>query len=334
MIINGELFLGDYDDVVSLIRSETIYCKDAKQSGDNLMITCPFHADGQESKPSCGISLNDTRRGSRLIPEGTVHCFACNTTKSLPEMISHCYGYEDGGAYGLSWLYQHFSNVTIEMRKPLELDFSRDNKVKEKKIITQEEMAKYYTHYHPYLESRGIRKAVVDFFNIGYDLSSGSIVFPVTDKNGLIRGLAKRSVTGKTYINEHFEKSELIYGLDKIYKHLDRVEKVYICEGFVDCLTLWSFRQPAIAILGAFASDTQLKLIDELPIRHKVLMLDNYKVDKAGHKGINRLQSGLKTLAYLYEYPNDKKDANELTYEEFCQGKEILYTLPKLPRNE
>ena len=334
MLINGELFLGDYDDVVSLIKEETIYCKDAKQSGDNLMITCPFHSGGQESKPSCGISLSDTKRGRKVIPEGTVHCFACNTTMSLPEMISHCYGYQDGGAYGLSWLYQHFSNVSLELRKPIQLNLSREETKQEKKIITQQEMMQYYTHYHPYLESRGIRKAVVDFFHIGYDLTHDMVVIPVTDKNGLIRGLIKRSVQGKSYINDHFDKSELVFGLDKIYKHLDKVKKVYICEGVIDCLTLWSYRQPAIAIIGAFASDEQLRLIDELPVRHKVLMLDNYKVDKAGHKGINRLQSGLKTFSYLYEYPNDKKDANELTYEEFLQGNEIIYTLPKLSKSE
>ena len=67
MIINGELFLGDYEDVVSLIKSETIYCKDAKQSGDNLMITCPFHSEGQESKPYKTRKSINSRRDCSLL---------------------------------------------------------------------------------------------------------------------------------------------------------------------------------------------------------------------------------------------------------------------------
>ena len=57
------------------IQSKTgiLYFKDIKKTSDDLMVTCPFHKNGQESKPSCGIKIRTDEKGS----VGTVHCFSC-----------------------------------------------------------------------------------------------------------------------------------------------------------------------------------------------------------------------------------------------------------------
>ena len=38
-----------------------------KELPENIMVSCPFHKDGQERKPSCGIRKED----------GWLHCFTC-----------------------------------------------------------------------------------------------------------------------------------------------------------------------------------------------------------------------------------------------------------------
>lgn len=38
-----------------------------KELPEDLMVSCPFHKDGQERKASCGIRKED----------GWVHCFSC-----------------------------------------------------------------------------------------------------------------------------------------------------------------------------------------------------------------------------------------------------------------
>ena len=38
-----------------------------KELPEDLMVSCPFHKEGQERKPSCGIRKED----------GWVHCFTC-----------------------------------------------------------------------------------------------------------------------------------------------------------------------------------------------------------------------------------------------------------------
>ena len=38
-----------------------------KDLSEDLMVSCPFHKEGQERKPSCGIRKED----------GWLHCFTC-----------------------------------------------------------------------------------------------------------------------------------------------------------------------------------------------------------------------------------------------------------------
>ena len=59
-------------------------------SGDNVMVCCPYHKGGQERRPSAGIRKTD----------GMFHCLACGETHTLPEMISHCFGRQDFGVFG------------------------------------------------------------------------------------------------------------------------------------------------------------------------------------------------------------------------------------------
>ena len=49
--------------------------KKIKRSGDNIMICCPNHNDGQERNPSCGITT--VKKGDK--PAGTIHCLGKET---------------------------------------------------------------------------------------------------------------------------------------------------------------------------------------------------------------------------------------------------------------
>lgn len=54
-----------------------------KDLPENIMVSCPFHKDGQERKPSCGLRKED----------GWCHCFSCGESCSLEQMISRCFRY-------------------------------------------------------------------------------------------------------------------------------------------------------------------------------------------------------------------------------------------------
>ena len=56
-----------------LVKTGKHYFGRIKTTPKNIMISCPYHKEGQESKPSCGIQRVSSDRSEA----GTVHCFSC-----------------------------------------------------------------------------------------------------------------------------------------------------------------------------------------------------------------------------------------------------------------
>ena len=106
------------------------------------MITCPVHKNGQEHKPSCGLSIIDKYRGDKLIPGGTVHCFTCNYTATLTEFISNCFGYQDAGLFGNKWIKAQYNVALTAKTRHVDLNLSRGT-------ITREEIQNDNTFIFP-----------------------------------------------------------------------------------------------------------------------------------------------------------------------------------------
>ena len=124
-----------------IIRFETF-----KDSGHNIMTNCPFHSNGQEKKPSFGISRMD----------GKCNCFACGYHGTIDDMISRLFGYFDDGSYGRKWLTTHFITLSVESREPLSLDLLMargHGKADKQEFIDDNELDKY-RYYHPYMYQR------------------------------------------------------------------------------------------------------------------------------------------------------------------------------------
>lgn len=54
--------------------------KEIKNTGSDLMCTCPFHANGKEHNPSCGVLLQQKVTKDKTYEAGTVHCYTCGYT--------------------------------------------------------------------------------------------------------------------------------------------------------------------------------------------------------------------------------------------------------------
>jgi hypothetical protein len=283
-----------------------------KVSGDNIMVCCPIHNDGQERKPSCGISL----RRIKDKPPGTVHCFACGYTNSLEVMISECFGYQ-GSGFGTNWLLENFINAEAYERPDLILDFSREIKpIKKVEYIKEEELQKY-RFYHPYMYKRKLTNEIIDLFDVGYNKDTNSITFPVKDINGNVLFVTERSV-----ITKHFHIPE---GVDKplygIYECMQaKADEIYICESQINALTCWVYGKHAIALFGT-GNKLQYEILNKLPIRKVILALDP---DKAGDKGTYKLKKYLRGKIITKVIVPQGKDINDLNYEEFISLKEIF----------
>lgn len=304
-------------------------------SGDDIMVQCPYHKEGQERRPSAGIRKSD----------GMFHCLACGETHSLPEVISYCFGHYNDMLFGHKWLIKNFVSVSSydSRRNELELDLIRSpiERVAEKinKYIEEQELDKY-RYVHPYMYERGLTDEIIEQFDIGYDRSTDSITFPVRDMNGDCMFVARRSVSTKRFdIPKGITKP--LYGMyelcsnntylddvpDKSHSYVYRIpgliEKIYVCEGLFDCLRLWCVGKFAVAGFGCLFNSYQIKQLQDLPTRTIVLALDN---DEAGRKATERLKKLVTNkLIYTVELPEGRKDVGECTDDEIQDLTENLY---------
>ena len=292
------------------------------KGGDDVMLCCPYHKEGRERKPSAGIRKSD----------GLFHCLACDETHSLPEMISHCFGWHDPfGKHGFKWLVKNFATTEVSEREDIEIDLDRNNTSNKSSVldnssylklpcITEQELDKYrYTH--PYMYERGLTDSVIDLFDIGYEERTDSITFPVRwwgcINNGQCLFVAKRRVNFKRFdLPKNIEKP--LYGMYELWhmceKDFNPPAEVWIVEGLFDCLRLWVNGKPALAGFGCNFSQYQLNLIRNLPCRTIILATDN---DEAGRKARLKLRQALPTkLIMEAKIPEGKKDIGELTDEE------------------
>ena len=298
--INGSVL-----DILKKVQSELINGKLSviEQKSDQIMVTCPVHKDGRESKPSCFIYVGDGN-----IPVGTFHCFTCDTSGDLVKFISLCF--DKSYTWAKEWLISNFGETYSESELDLE-DIKLDNKVEEPKF----DMSVFdkFESYHPYRTKRKLTDEVIKEFEVKYDPDSKSIVFPVRNSKGEMSFLTKRSVEGrKFYIDKGADKSE-VYLLYNILRN--NLDDVYICESQINALTLEGYGYNAVAMIGSGCTDDQIDRLNNTNVRHFILALDN---DPAGIKGNKKLCYKLSKDKFVdVVLFKDNRDINDLTREEF-----------------
>lgn len=340
MIIDNAYFNADLSDVLQELQAQLALNKiqllqKIKNLDDNIMVQCPYHGNGQERRPSAGIRKSD----------GVFHCFACNETHSLTEVISHCFGHDDPfGRFGWQWLNKNFATVAVEDRKDVHLDFGRRsndsyaNRLdsglggdcrnsnstqsgRENNGYVLEEELNRYRYTHPYWAKRGITdERIIELFDLGYDRKTDCITFPVRDVHGRCLFVARRSTKTK-YFNYPQGVEKPVYGLFEICQLGQFPKEIIVCESMLDALTAWEYGKVAVALNG-LGNELQFKQLRELPCRKLILATDN---DKAGLEARKRIRENVPNkIITEYILPEGKKDLNELTNAEFSKLEEIF----------
>lgn len=277
---------------------------------DNIQVTCPIHNNGQERKPSCGIRTTE-EQGKEV---GSVHCFTCGYTASLPVFISNCFGKRDGGKYGQKWLLKHFSGIDgVSDRKPI-IDLSRGkiSQNTDKTYISEEELESY-RYIHPYMYKRGLTDEIIEKYDIGYDKNTNCITMPIRDESGRTLFFCRRSVKSKFFsYPEGVEKP--IYGIYELPKDC---KELVVCESVFNALTCVKYGKSAIALLG-LGTHEQLIQLNKLPTRLFILATDK---DDAGKNARIKIRKYLKNKIVrefdYSSYPQHCNDINDMTEEEF-----------------
>ena len=310
MIINNTTFECDLSMIIDELRSQ-LNTNGIKLLGvvrdtpDNIMVSCPYHKGGQERRPSAGSKKSS----------GVFHCFACGETHSINEMISYCFGKTDDlvGAFGWNWLLKNFLTVSVEDRRDLNLDLTRNNNSDSAvRFVTEEELDKYRV-YHKYMWKRKMTPEVVDIFDVGYDEDTKCITFPVRDIKGNCLFIARRSVNSK-FFNYPAGVEKPVYGLYELSQLHEFPKEVIICESMIGCITAWVYGKYAVALNG-LGNELQFRQLNNMPCRKFILATDN---DSAGKSARLRLRKCLKgKIITEYILPDNRKDINDLSKEEF-----------------
>lgn len=337
--VDGKPILAEEVDVIAELRNQLLLngidrFQSIKQITDHIMVTCPFHKNGQERKPSCGILTRDIKKpDGTVVRAGHVHCFTCGYNGTITDVISELFGHYDNGAFGERWLIKNFDTIEYTSRPEIELDLSRKGHTNVSKIkyISEQELDSYrYTH--PYMYKRKLTDDVIGMFDVGYDSDfelvkkDGSvshlrcITFPVKDIDGNTLFIARRSVDTK-FFHYPSDVQKPVYGLYELNHFFNPFpNEIIICESIFNCLTCFVYGKFAVALNGT-GTPYQMKQLNSMPNRKFILGLDP---DDAGNRGREKIKKSLKNkLVTEYIIPKGK-DINDLSKEEFDNLVEVI----------
>lgn len=306
-----------------------------KQVGNYMQIYCPFHSDGDERKPSCGVLLNEEYKNGRHYPQGWTHCFTCGYAESLPDMITDLLKLKSISQTGIDWLVQNIPGFVPEFESDFEslIPDSLMSNLNDKyavryiqsltqpkfEFVSEEELASYRFTI-PYMYERKLTDEIIEKFDVGYDANwvapgrtkpTPCITFPVRDKDGNTLFFCRRSVKGK-FFNYPTDVTKPVYGLYELPKGC---KSVIICESCFNALTCWVYGRPAVALLGT-GNSYQIQQLKELGVQEFILAFDP---DEAGQRATAKLKRALKSVAIVWSFVGIPvgKDINNLSKEEF-----------------
>lgn len=320
----------DVEKVVDKL-SEFGLIKTNRISGNWYSIYCPFHNDGNERRPSCGVLLHDEWRGGVKYPEGLFHCFTCGSAYTLVEAVSKILKLKGNPSNGIDWLKDNIPDfdldddddsdlVSLNLIESLQTKYAVKTLLDKQPVayVSEEELSKYrYTV--PYMYQRKLTDEVIQKYDIGVDLNwvppgrskpVPCITFPVRDKSMQTLFLCRRSIEGKLF-NYPEGVTKPVYGIEMLPNNC---KSVVICESCFNALTAVVYGYNAVALLGT-SNAFQIEQLRRLGTSEFVLCMDG---DDAGRRASRKLKRALSDVAIVWTINMpDGKDLNDCTKEEF-----------------
>jgi DNA primase len=276
---------------------ESICAKGISPTEEGYKCCCPF-PDHNDETPSFFINKKT----------GLWKCYGCEKEGNLDQLTEQL---------GFSIIVK-----TDDENWPNELpDFC--NKVESKEEVLSEDRVLLYKKLCPaYMLNRGFSKTFLKKFEIGFDPDTFRVVFPIRSVDKKLVGITRRAIVPSDipkYKHTKFNKNKYLY-LGQYIIDADRFYKgfLFITEGHVDALRLWSLRDNgkfykeinshkaifcgAVATMGGSVSKEQIKTCFR-PFMDIVLAFDN---DDAGKK--------FKTKAFEMFTSNGARNIYELIY--------------------
>ena len=308
------------------------WIRTGKITGNYQIIYCPFHNDGKETKPSCGILLKEEYRAGVSYPAGFFHCFACNASGDMNEFIRRLLEIHSLTQTVAEWLKNNIpgyesnddfiplipSNIADVLKSKWIVDSIQQRQYSVQTFVSEEELASYRFTVD-YMYERKLTDEIIDKYDIGYDANFVPpgrskrlpvITFPVRDSQGRTLFFCRRSIQGK-YYNYPEGVTKPVYGLYELPKNC---RSVVVCESCINALTSVRYGRPAVALMGT-GNPYQVQQLRRSGISEFVLCFDG---DEAGKKATRRWKKNLGDIAMVWTINMpDGKDLNDLEKSEY-----------------
>lgn len=322
-------------DIVKVIDglSSFGYLRPHKIANGYYQIYCPFHNDGNERKPSCGVLLDTQVRNGRTYPAGWFHCFTCGYAENLTKGVEDILKLHSISTQVLDWLNKNIpgfeaddsdmddlisNDLLSAVNSKYALRYIALANDKCPAYISEQELASY-RFVVPYMYERKLTDEIISKFDVGVDMNwippgrkkrVPCLTFPVHDKSGNTLFIYRRSIEGK-FFSMPSNITKPVYGLDQVP---DDCQSLVICESIINALTSWAYGKPAVALMGT-GTTYQIRQLKELGVSEYVICLDG---DEAGARGTAKLKRGLQSCAVCWAINMlPGKDLNDLSKEEF-----------------
>lgn len=305
-----------------------------KQVGNYMQIYCPFHSEGKEKKPSCGVLLVDEVRNGQKYPKGFFHCFACGYAHTIDVAIGDMLKQQHIQQSGIEWLTENIPGFETEsdeddlissdlmgsLMNKYALDYINLLSNKKQEYVSEEELAKYrYTV--PYMYERKMTDELIEKFDVGFDpnwIPPGKkkpipcITFPVRDREGHTLFFCRRAIERKLY-NYPQGVTKPVYG---IYELPKGCQSVVVCESAINAITSYRYGRPAVALFGT-GNAYQIQQLKELGVHEFILCMDG---DEAGQRAAEKLKRALHKVAIVWTVHMPLgEDLNSISEETYMQ---------------
>ncbi|MBQ8206296.1 MAG: DNA primase [Bacilli bacterium] len=288
-------------DIVDIVSRHIIVVK----KGRNFFAICPFHND---TNPSLSISKDKQIFKCFVCNEaGNVFTFLqkykkipyMKAVKEVADIIGVDFKLSEGKQTEVinirhKVLYDILKDATLFYKNAL---FSNEDAYKYCQIrnLPQDIIDNFSIGYSPdydklisFLLAKGYKKE--DIYNSGIaievdgklkDRFANRLVFPICDLNGKVVAFSGRIIQQSDmakYVNspetEIFIKGNTLYNYSNALEHIKKEKKMYVCEGFMDCIALSKANiKNAVALMGTAFTKEHLKVFKYLGVEI-ILTLD------------------------------------------------------------
>ena len=294
------------EEILKLLSPHIAFDK-AQSTHENLAAKCPFHAGGNEHKPSFYLYVGPTKSARQVT--GSSLCFTCGRGWSLGSLLK---------AFKVD---RSYLDAILEIIEEESVAYSPDyySRICFDLPRIPEVVLGAFDYAPKELIDAGFRKEVLKQFDVGYDRPRKRIIFPIRDHLGHLVGMSGRTTIGadpryKVYKDElkevvhgyELKKGRVIWGLDRLYTTamtLGLESPIVVCEGFK--ATLWCVQNgfdSTVALMGKFCTEEQKLLLSRVT-NEVILFLDNNEAGRTGTSKIAPyLASGLSVR--IANYPD------------------------------